>query len=931
MRFDDTLDTVLAADVSTPFGKASAWRQLVDLIGRRRVPPERRALALLESIRAEVPLGVRAASARGLAAAQPPYVLVKLCAVDDITVAGPVLGNARLNSGEWIELLPRLSAAARTVVRARRDLPPGVAQALESFTVDFVIEGVVAAPEAAAEDALPGAEAVPAMPFAADADAATIETPVAADATDTPDLDASAEGDAPVDSGAAAAPGEAVAWDDAVAAAFSDAEPVATVADMAGDAVVAEPVAVAAMPEAMDDPGSSTAIAEDDDTGPVAAVADLPGDPAVAEPVPVTAMPEAVDGPASSVAIAEDGNADVTAQPFEGDSFVEATAETGPDAIEEDMAAPAPAETAEQPVEDMATPDAEPAPTVDPIAGWTEVAVAAAVPERRRFRLRPVMEPLIEPVVAPVTETAVEAEPVVAEAVEAAVEAEEPLADRVTDAVSDEPAPADVLADDPVPAPVAETLAPSTTFVTLGAAALSIPVVAAALQRNAAGSDSGVTQSETSDEPLAATALAPESASAHDSSMSGEDTILADRDRVVATGALRPEIAAVDATAPADGAALPPRAPEAEGPFEIADVVARIDAFYTRQQGRIAEAAQPARGTAFRFETDAQGVIRWVEGVSRAPLVGLSLDMTALPDGSRVDGVAAGAFRRRAGFSDARLVVAGDSDAAGDWRISATAAFDAATGRFSGYRGVARRPRAEEQPAPAPVENGAADSLRALMHELRTPTNAIAGFAEMIEREMLGEVPQVYRARAAAIRDHARALLAAIDDLDIAARIEASALRLMPGEVALRPMLARVADELGALAAMRGAWIGLPVDNLTVSADARATERMLARLLATLVSAAGEGERIEVRLAEGGDGMVAIAFTRPEALTGYADDEAMFGIDDEREDPALLGTGFALRLIRNLARELSGALVIEPDSLTVRLPAAVTKSLELMR
>ncbi|WBY08834.1 hypothetical protein PIB19_05275 [Sphingomonas sp. 7/4-4] len=49
----------------------------------------------------------------------------------------------------------------------------------------------------------------------------------------------------------------------------------------------------------------------------------------------------------------------------------------------------------------------------------------------------------------------------------------------------------------------------------------------------------------------------------------------------------------------------------------------------------------------------------------------------------------------------------------------------------------------------------------------------------------------------------------------------------------------------------------------------------------------------------------------------------MLGIDDEREDATLLGTGFALRLARNLARELGGSLVIEPSILTLRLPAAV--------
>lgn len=596
MRFDDTLETVLAADVSTAFGKASAWRQLVDLIGRRRIPDDPRAITQLESIRDAVPVAVRITSARSLELAEPPAALVKLCVFDDIAVAAPILRTARLSAAEWIELLPRLSPAGRGVLRGRRDLPVGVNEALDGYrAADFVIP----------------------------------------------------------------ATGEAAAF-----------------------------------------------------------------------------------GAAGT----------------------------------------------------------------------------------------------------------------------------------------------------------------SSSFVPVGVAAKGIPVVAAAL-RQAADSpgDQGA-----SDEPSVAPPVAAQPADRHTGAMSSEDS----------AGIAFEESAA---------SAIP--AAEAGGPFEIADVVARIDAFYTRQQDQPPVPSTPIRADGFRFETDARGVIRWVDGVPRAPLIGLSLAASGTGEGARVDATVAGAFRQRTGFAGARLFVAGESDAAGDWRISGNPGFDPATGRFSGYRGVARRPRRDET-AGGSTHRGA-DSLRQLMHELRTPTNAIAGFAELIEREILGEAAPVYRERAAVIRDHARALLAAIDDLDIAARIDASALRLQPGDVALRPLLVRIGEDLAALAALRGAELALPADELTVIGDARAVERLLSRMLATLLSAAGEGERIGVRLYESGDS-VAITFDRPQALAAYPG-EAIFAIDDEHDDAALLGTGFALRLIRNLARKLSGALAIEADSLTIRLPGVVTKSLEQVR
>ncbi|MFX8918519.1 hypothetical protein ABTN06_19520, partial [Acinetobacter baumannii] len=78
-----------------PVGVQSAWRQLVDLIGRRRVPATPEAIERLRAIRAQVPPPVRAASARALAFATPPAALVRLFAEDELSIAAPVLRIAR--------------------------------------------------------------------------------------------------------------------------------------------------------------------------------------------------------------------------------------------------------------------------------------------------------------------------------------------------------------------------------------------------------------------------------------------------------------------------------------------------------------------------------------------------------------------------------------------------------------------------------------------------------------------------------------------------------------------------------------------------------------------------------------------------------------------------------------------------------------------
>lgn len=733
MRYDDTLETVLASDLSSPYGKQSAWRQLVDLIGRRRIGADSRALAVLREIQAEVPPAVRAASARGLEYADPPPPLVRLLARDLVPVAAPILRTARLSSGDWILMLPELGPEGRAILRHRRDLSPLVSRALESFGPnDFALH-----------DRRPSEAA-------ANIDPTVIGSPVE---------DLVGE---PLSAGAG--------------------EPEAI-------ASTVEPVAEHSAPD-------SPRVGEDADKM----------DLAEASALAATIVGGAIDAPSVGSLLSWDIPAAAIREPlFVRDKVTPFGEETAVGAMAEPEPSVSPA-AADEPVEDLSY-------------------IALALGAGEGFETVSVRQ-----VAVPIADT------------DAAIQSETAATTAYGDAVA----------------------ALATASQGHGMLELSETLVA------------GETV-----EPIA----------------DGDTALIAGTD-------------------------------DQEGPFQIADVVARIDAFWRNREQRNHAPRAIARADGFRFETDPEGVIRWVDGVSRNPVIGLSLELHGAAGVSRVDGVATGAFRRRASFTNARMEIEGDSDAAGGWLISGVPVFDATNGRFTGYRGTARRPRTDERAEP--LRSAAAlapDSLRQLVHELRTPTNAIAGFAEMIESEMLGPVPAGYRDRAATIRGQARDLLGAIDDLDLAARIESAALSLAPAEVALRPLLATICDDLAQLTAIRGSWIALPIDNLEVRGDRRAVERLLSRLMATLVSASADGERIGVRLARDSDGMVAISIDRPRALADYPG-ESILGIDDEGDDATLLGTGFALRLARNLARELGGSMVIEPDSLTLRLPAPEEMSVE---
>lgn len=382
----------------------------------------------------------------------------------------------------------------------------------------------------------------------------------------------------------------------------------------------------------------------------------------------------------------------------------------------------------------------------------------------------------------------------------------------------------------------------------------------------------------------------------------------------------------------------PAPAAAAESPSQIRELVERIEAFqkHRHEETRQHEAA-PAES--FRWETGSEGVILWIDGAPRGPLVGQSIAAIAERGQHGVDGQAAGAFGRRAPFRDARFAVAGEGPAAGSWRISGVPYFDPARGTFLGYRGAARRPRFDEEAAPALPRDGAPglfgtdlqpDSLRQLIHELRTPLNAIIGFAEMIEGQYLGPAGSAYRGRAGEIVGHAQRLLGAVDDLDTAARIETSRLTLAPHPTDVAALLAHLRDAFAREASERDAGLAVSIapDLPPAAVEAVAAERMLSRLLAATIGLAEPGETIgAVLLPDAGPGglLVRLAVDRPRAIGGL--DPAFLlqpGYSPDGDWPAApaLGLGFALRLVRKLAEAAGGGLDILGDRFELVLPAA---------
>jgi signal transduction histidine kinase len=344
-----------------------------------------------------------------------------------------------------------------------------------------------------------------------------------------------------------------------------------------------------------------------------------------------------------------------------------------------------------------------------------------------------------------------------------------------------------------------------------------------------------------------------------------------------------------------------------------------VERIERRRRGRAAKraAAEPqfmeGGGPAlFRWECGPSGEIQWVEGAPRGPLVGRSIARPHDGNGDRVDNEVVRAFGVRAPFRDATMMIGGEGIVAGEWKISGVPAFEPADGRFAGYRGVALRELAAT-PAPADAASemlSDPDSIRELVHEIKTPLNAIIGFAEIIDGQYLGPADRSYRERASDIVGQARLLLTAIDDLDFAAKVH-SGTRSRKPKTHLGELVERMAPALRDEAAEREVRLDSPRTRRDVTArvELDLAERLIIRLAVAALEQAEAGERLRLSVDQTG-GAARVLISRPAALGGVSD-ERLFGTANGQSE------SFSLRLARGLARIAGADLIANASSLAL--------------
>jgi len=194
-------------------------------------------------------------------------------------------------------------------------------------------------------------------------------------------------------------------------------------------------------------------------------------------------------------------------------------------------------------------------------------------------------------------------------------------------------------------------------------------------------------------------------------------------------------------------------------------------------------------------------------------------------------------------------------------------------------------------------------------HELRTPMTSIRGYADMLEKGMVGSlsVQQVEFIRT--ISRNAERMQVLVSDLQDVSRIETGQLHLESGAVALADVLD------SALQATRGQiearsqqlMVEMPEDLPPVHADRARLAQVLINLLSNAYKYTPEGGRIRVR-AWLQDGYVHCAVSDTGIGMSPEDQARLFTKFFRSEDPAvreMTGTGLGLCIVKSLV-ELQG-------------------------
>lgn len=216
-------------------------------------------------------------------------------------------------------------------------------------------------------------------------------------------------------------------------------------------------------------------------------------------------------------------------------------------------------------------------------------------------------------------------------------------------------------------------------------------------------------------------------------------------------------------------------------------------------------------------------------------------------------------------------------------------------------------------------------------HDLRSPLNAVIGFADVMANEIRGPIPEAYVEYPGLIKESGETLLSLVEDMLAYARSEVGTYQLKPEPMDLSLITEDVIRSLAEIAIRQQVvlnWSG--ESDIWADVDAMATRRILDNLISNslkysppggevTVSATQTGETVALCVSDTGSGMDAddlARITEPFAQGQNAKGKA--------------GLGLGLALVRRLAELQGGKMQIsstlgQGTVVTITLPATAAR------